>query len=369
MFVILSQNEQWRQVLKNRSDVPETHSGDDSISGRKSDHIRINLEEDVFTGLKSGLERYSFDHNALPDINLSDVDLSQDLFGKHIAFPLLISSMTGGTEKAFQINQILAEAAQSNRIAMGVGSQRAAIEDPSIEYSFKIRSIARDALLFANLGAIQLNYGYSVDHCRRAVDMLEADALILHLNALQEALQPEGQTQFKGLLDRIETICKQIGVPVIAKEVGWGISERTARQLSQAGVAAIDVAGAGGTSWAKVEKFRARDKNQSAIADTFGNWGIPTAESIQQVKKGAPETIIFASGGLKNGIDITKCIALGASLGGIAGEFLRAADVSGEEVMNLCTQIKKEIQIAMFAAGVRSLAELKKLSLKQVGDR
>lgn len=355
--------------MNKRNEPHDSYSEDDDISGRKSDHIRINLEEDVFTGLKSGLERYAFDHNALPDLNLSDIDLSQDLFGKRIDFPLLISSMTGGTDKARQINQILAEAAQSNRITMGVGSQRAALEDPSLEYSFKIRSIARDALLFANLGAVQLNYGYSVGHCQRAVEMIEADALILHLNALQEALQPEGQTQFKGLLNRIETICRQISVPVIAKEVGWGISERTARQLSEAGVAAIDVAGAGGTSWAKVEKYRARDKNQSAIADAFGNWGIPTAESIQQVRRGAPDTIIFASGGLNDGIDIAKSIALGASLGGIAGKFLRAAEISGEEVMNLCTQMKKEIQIVMFAVGVQNLPELKKSPLVKVGNR
>jgi isopentenyl-diphosphate delta-isomerase len=347
----------------------ESHSEDENISERKSDHIRINLEEDVFTGLASGLDRYSFEHHALPEINLSDVDLSQELFGKVVDFPLLISSMTGGTQKAFQINQILAEAAQAYRIAMGVGSQRAAIEDSSLEYSFKIRNIARDALLFANLGAIQLNYGYSVEQCRRAVNMVEADALILHLNALQEALQPEGQTQFKGLLNKIEMICRQIDVPVIAKEVGWGISEKTARQLSGAGIAAIDVAGAGGTSWAKVEKYRARDKNQSIIADSFANWGIPTAESILQVKKGAPNTIIFASGGLQDGIDIAKCIALGASLGGIAGKFLRAAEVSGEEVMDVCFQMKKEIQVAMFAVGVRNLSELKKTPLRAEDNR
>jgi isopentenyl-diphosphate delta-isomerase len=347
----------------------ESHSEDENISERKSDHIRINLEEDVFTDLASGLDRYSFEHHALPEINLSDVDLSQELFGKVVDFPLLISSMTGGTQKAFQINQILAEAAQAYRIAMGVGSQRAAIEVSSLEYSFKIRNIARDALLFANLGAIQLNYGYSVEQCRRAVNMVEADALILHLNALQEALQPEGQTQFKGLLNKIEMICRQIDVPVIAKEVGWGISEKTARQLSGAGIAAIDVAGAGGTSWAKVEKYRARDKNQSIIADSFANWGIPTAESILQVKKGAPNTIIFASGGLQDGIDIAKCIALGASLGGIAGKFLRAAEVSGEEVMDVCFQMKKEIQVAMFAVGVRNLSELKKTPLRAEDNR
>jgi isopentenyl-diphosphate delta-isomerase len=215
------------------------------ISSRKADHIRINLEEDVLSGLTTGLERYRFNHQALPEINLEDIDLGQDLFERTLRAPILISSMTGGTPEAGAINQILASAAQETGIAMGVGSQRAALEHPELTPTFKVRKNAPDILLFANLGAVQLNYGYGIEECQRAVDMIEADALVLHLNAIQEAVQPEGQSRFEGLLDKIEEVCKTLPVPVIAKEVGWGFSQDAARYLAKAGVTAIDVAGAG----------------------------------------------------------------------------------------------------------------------------
>src|SRR5574338_198022 len=197
--------------------------------------------------------------------------------------------MTGGTADAQVINLRLAEAAQELKTAMGVGSQRAAIEHPAQAKTFQVRRVAPDILLFANLGAVQLNYGYTVDQCRLAVDMIEADALILHLNALQEAVQPEGDTQFAGLADKIAEVCSVMPVPVIVKEVGWGISERAARLLADAGVAAIDVAGAGGTSWSQVEKYRIEDESLARVASAFRGWGIPTADSIEMVRKAAPE--------------------------------------------------------------------------------
>ena len=213
---------------------------------RKDDHIRINLEEQVqFPRLTTGLERYRFMHQALPELDLDDVSTETTLFGRRLNSPLLISSMTGGTERAQMINRALAEAAQDARIAMGLGSMRAALEDPALDITYRVRELAPDALLFANLGAVQLNYGYGIDECRRAVDLIQADALVLHLNAVQEAVQPEGDTRFGGLLQRIEAVCRQLEVPVIAKEVGWGISPEAARQLADAGVAAIDVAGRG----------------------------------------------------------------------------------------------------------------------------
>ena len=233
------------------------------LSSRKADHIKINLEQDVKSAVTNGLESYRFSHEALPDLNLEDIDLTQKIFGKFVAAPILISSMTGGTPEAERINLVLARAAQATGIAMGLGSQRAAIEHPELARTFQVRSVAPDILLLANLGAVQLNYQYSVDHCRRVVDMIEADGLILHLNPLQEALQPEGDTRFKGLLKKIEKVCREVGVPVIAKEVGWGISEKTARQLAEAGVSAIDVAGAGGTSWSQVEMYRIQDSKSS----------------------------------------------------------------------------------------------------------
>lgn len=329
-----------------------------SIRSRKSDHIRINLEEDVRSGITTGLDRYRFIHQALPELNLDSIDLSTVIFGKRLRSPILISSMTGGTDEAEAINQTLAAAAQETGIAMGLGSSRAALEYAELERTFQVRSVAPDVLLFANLGAVQLNYGYGIAECQRTVDISQADALILHLNPLQEAIQPEGDTQFSGLLRKIEGICNSLEVPVIAKEVGWGISEQAARQLADAGVSAIDVAGAGGTSWSQVEKYRAEEPRQARLASAFIDWGIPTADSIQNVKNAAPEVIVFASGGIRTGIDIAKCIALGASLGGMAGPFLKAAARSTEETIATINEIQREMQICMFAAGVGRLMDL-----------
>lgn len=335
-----------------------------SIDRRKADHLKINLEQDVHSGLTSGLERYSFIHEALPEVDLESVDASISLFGKKLNAPILVSSMTGGTEESKIINQRLAEAAQEMHIAMGVGSQRAALENPSLSETFSVaRSSAPDILLFANLGAIQLNYGCTVDDCRRAVEMIEADALCLHLNPLQEAVQLGGDTRFAGLAKKIEKICRKIEVPVIAKEVGWGISEKTARILGDCGVTAIDVAGAGGTSWSQVEMHRAPDEFTRNLAGSFINWGIPTAESILNVIKTTPSILIFASGGVRNGIDIAKCIALGATVGGMAGQFLKAASVSTEKTVEIMKLIKRQIEVTMFACGTNTLKELDILKL------
>lgn len=325
---------------------------------RKADHLRINLDEDVRSGLSNGLEQFHFFHQALPELDLKSVDLSISLFGHPLQAPILISSMTGGTEEAGMVNLRLAEAAQEMGIAMGLGSQRAAIEHPETASTFQVRKVAPDILLFANLGAIQLNYGYGIDECQRAVDMVEADALYLHLNALQEAVQPEGDTNFAGLLGKIEEVCRTLDIPIIAKEVGWGISGETARQLVDAGIAAIDVAGAGGTSWTQVEMHRAENSSQARLAAAFLNWGIPTAEAIQQVRDSMPEVPIIASGGIRTGLDIAKCIALGATMGGMAGPFLEAAVRSTEETIQTIQEIKREIQITMFATGTSHLQEL-----------
>ena len=332
-------------------------------AARKADHIRINLEEDVRSGLTNGLERYRFVHQALPELDLKAVDTSVAWFGKTLRAPLLISSMTGGTDTARLLNRTLATAAQAAGIAMGLGSQRAAVENASLAPTFQVRDVAPDILLFANLGAVQFNYGYGLDQCRRAVDMIQADALILHLNALQEAVQPEGDSNFSGLLAKIEAVCRALPVPVIAKEVGWGMSEQAARQLASAGVAAIDVAGAGGTSWSQVEMHRARSESQKRVAAAFIGWGIPTAEAIQNARRAAPSLPLIASGGLRDGIDVAKCVALGAGLAGLAGPFLRAAAVSGEAASEAITEIARELRIAMFAAGAGSIAQLQSTPL------
>ena len=327
-------------------------------SSRKADHIRINLDEDVKSGLTSGLERYRFTHQALPELNFEDIDLGLHLFERQLNAPILISSMTGGTAQAGEINRTLAQAAQETGIAMGLGSQRAAIENPELRSSFQVRHYAPDVLLFANLGAIQLNYGYDVEQCQQAVDMIGADALILHLNALQEAVQPEGDTRFAGLLAKIETVCQSLSVPVIVKEVGWGFSEDAARQLADAGVSAIDVAGAGGTSWSQVEMHRAENQYQARLAASFIDWGIPTAQAILNIRAGAPQMTVFASGGLRDGIDIAKCIALGAYLGGMASPFLKAAARSLDDTIDMINLVHRQIQVAMFASGAANLNQL-----------
>jgi isopentenyl-diphosphate delta-isomerase len=264
---------------------------------------------------------------------------------------------------------VLAEAAQTAGVVMGVGSQRAALEKPDVAETFRVRRYAPDILLFANIGAVQLNYGYTVDHCRRAVDMIEADALILHLNALQEAVQPEGDTRFSGLVDKIAEVCSVLSVPVIAKEVGWGISEQAAKMLKDAGVSAIDVAGAGGTSWSQVEKYRIQDESLARVAAAFRDWGIPTAESILMVRQAAPGLPVFASGGLRSGVDIAKCIALGACLGGMAGPFLKAAALSLEDTLQTVAEVRREIQICMFSAGAASIAQLQHTPLVRADGR
>lgn len=331
---------------------------------RKADHIRINLHEDVDgKNIDTGFDAYRFIHCALPDFDLADVDVSLTFLGKRLAAPLLISSMTGGTPEARTINLRLAEAAQATGVGLGVGSQRAAIEEPALVDTYRVRHVAPDILLMANLGAVQLNYGYGLDECRRAVEMIEADALILHLNPLQEALQVEGDTRFAGLLPKIEAICKGLETPVVVKEVGWGLSGDVARQLIDAGVAALDVAGAGGSSWSQVEMHRARTEHQRRVAAAFVDWGMPVVDSLQLVHQCAPTLPIIASGGVRDGIQMAKAVALGAGMCGIAAPFLRAANVSTEAAADLIAVLIAQMRIAMFAAGAIDLLALQRLSL------
>lgn len=335
-----------------------------TIEQRKADHIQINLKEDVsFDQLTVGFNGYRFVHQALPQLDLNEVDLSTSFLGKPLKAPVLISCMTGGTDEALRINQNLARAAQQYGIAMGLGSQRAAVANPDIAHTFKVRDVAPDVLLFGNIGAVQFNYGYGIDECRRAVEMIEADALVLHLNPLQEAVQPEGDVNFADLVRKIERVCKKLEVPVIGKEVGWGMSESTARQLIDAGVAAIDVAGSGGTSWSQVEMYRAPTDLHKRVAAAFRDWGIPTSESIQMVRRVSPNLPLIASGGLRSGIDIAKAIALGAHLGGMAGPFLKAATESVEAVCETIEEIIRVLRIAMFSAGAGDLAALQQTPL------
>jgi isopentenyl-diphosphate delta-isomerase len=267
--------------------------------------------------------------------------------------------MTGGTELAHLVNTRLATVAQRYGLAMGVGSQRIALEQPELAPTFAVRSLAPDILLLANLGAVQLNYGCGLEDCLKLVELLEADALILHLNPLQEWVQSGGDSNFKGLLAKIQQICAQLPVPVIAKEVGNGISAVMAKQLIEAGVAAIDVAGAGGTSWAKVESQRAKDNRQRHLGQVFADWGLPTAECITAIRSMNSTIPLIASGGLKNGLDIAKSIALGADLGGLARPFLVAAIESEAAVDELVKFLIAELEIVLFCTGNPNLSALK----------
>ncbi|OPF20220.1 type 2 isopentenyl-diphosphate Delta-isomerase [Microcystis aeruginosa KW] len=330
------------------------------IENRKSEHLRVCIEEDVeFQQLTSGLEKYRFTHCCLPELDRSDIELGTTFLGKSLKAPILISSMTGGTELAHLVNTRLATVAQRYGLAMGVGSQRIALEQPELAPTFAVRSLAPDILLLANLGAVQLNYGCGLEDCLKLVELLEADALILHLNPLQEWVQSGGDSNFKGLLAKIQQICAQLPVPVIAKEVGNGISAVMAKQLIEAGVAAIDVAGAGGTSWAKVESQRAKDNRQRHLGQVFADWGLPTAECITAIRSMNSTIPLIASGGLKNGLDLAKSIALGADLGGLARPFLVAAIESEAAVDELVKFLIAELEIVLFCTGNPNLSALK----------
>ena len=337
-----------------------------TIQSRKDDHLIINSEKDVNSSNTTGLEKFRLIHTALPEINLSDVDASVKIFGKKLLLPLMISSMTGGTEKASEINRILACSAQKHKIAMGVGSQRIGIEKQRSMESFKVRKFAPDILLFSNLGAVQLNNGYTIDDCKKAIEAINADALILHLNPLQEALMENGNTNFSGLLQKIEMVCKNLEVPVIVKEVGWGISAQVARSLVDAGVQAIDVAGAGGTSWSEVEKYRIKNQSGKRIAEGYRDWGLPTAEAIINIRKELPDTLIFSSGGLRDGVDVIKSIALGANVGGVARKFLITAMHSPEELDESIEEFSKQIKITMFAIGVDEINTISSANIRRI---
>jgi isopentenyl-diphosphate Delta-isomerase len=330
---------------------------------RKKEHLEICLDtESVTSASGTGLNRYRFVHNALPELDIDEIDLGTTFLGKRLQAPILISSMTGGFDLARKVNRNLAAAAQSLGLAMGVGSQRVAVEEPSAAGSFEVRDVAPDILLFGNLGAVQLNYGYTVEHCRRAVSMIGADALILHLNVLQEAVQPEGNRNFKGLGEKIAAVCRDLEVPVIAKEVGNGISVDAAIRLQRAGVKALDVAGYGGTSWSAVEAQRA--VKQGKRPDTaFAAWGIPTEEALVSVRQALPDIQLIASGGVRSGVDIAKAIALGADLGAFGQPLLAAALESSAKVIEFIAGVIHELKVSMLCVGAVDLTALRKAPL------
>ena len=330
---------------------------------RKKEHLELCLDtQSVASPSTTGFEAYRFVHNALPELDIDEIDIRTRFLGKHLSAPILISSMTGGFELARKVNRNLAAAAQALGLAMGVGSQRVAIEEASAASSFQVRDVAPEILLLANLGAVQLNYGYGIEQCRRAVAMIDADGLIFHLNVLQEAVQPEGNRNFKGLSEKIGSVCRDLEVPVIAKEVGNGISVDVAMRLQRAGVTAIDVAGKGGTSWSAVEAQRAAKVGR--LPDTaFADWGIRTEEALISVRQALPEIQLIASGGIRTGVDIAKSIALGADMAALGQPLLAAALASADKVVEFMSGLIHELKVSMLCAGAADLAALRQAPL------
>ncbi|WP_241158513.1 type 2 isopentenyl-diphosphate Delta-isomerase [Cohnella candidum] len=334
-------------------------TGSDRTSRRKAEHIRICLEEAVQgRGVSTGLENYRLRHAAFPEMAFSDVRIETVFLGKTVRTPLLISSMTGGTGEAGEVNRRFAEAAEARGWAMGLGSMRAALEKEELAATFRVRREAPTIPILANIGGVQLNCGIGPDDCLRAVEMAEADALVIHMNALQEVFQPGGDTDFRGLYKRVEEVCKRLPVPVGIKEVGWGIDGAAARRLAEAGAAFIDVAGAGGTSWSQVEKFRQADPLLREAAEAFADWGMPTADCLLEIRRKLPDMPLIASGGLRNGVDAAKAIALGGDMAGFGRSLLKEA-ATGGDVQGRLERVESELRIAMFASGARELRDLR----------
>lgn len=340
------------------------------INQRKTEHIRLCLTDQVEGVNKStGLEGISFIHNALPEINFHDIDLGTSFLNKQLKAPFLVSSMTGGSELATEINLNLAIASEEKGWAIGLGSTRALLESKAHESSFLIRKQAKTVPVIANIGAVQFNYGYGVEECQRIVDATEADSLVLHLNSLQEVVQDGGDLNFENLLPKIEEVCKKLSVPVGVKEVGFGIDGTVAKKLYNAGINYIDVAGAGGTSWSQVEKLRTEDPLREAAAEAFNNWGIPTKDCLVSVRGALPNVPLVASGGMKTGLDAAKAITIGADVVGYARTLLKAATVSVDEVIKVMDQIEFELKMTMFGVGVTTLDELRETNRVSIMGR
>jgi isopentenyl-diphosphate Delta-isomerase len=324
------------------------------MSKRKQDHLRICAKEDVEAG-DAGFDLVRLKHRASPEIDLADINTETRFLGKTLAFPLIFEAITGGTPEAAKVNRTLARVAQDYGLGMGVGSQRAAIENPSLSSTYVVRDVAPDILLIGNLGAVQLNYGYGIKECKKAVEMIDADALALHLNPLQEAIQPEGNTNFRGVIGKINKVARELDAPVIVKEVGCGIDMETARRLK---VAAIDVGGMGGTSWSLVESHRNSD-TMGAVGITYSTWGIPTLECIVNLSK--TKTPLISSGGIRSGLDAAKAVALGADVAGVALPLLRAYYAGRENaIREYVDKFIAEFKCAMYLTGSTEIKQLRK---------
>lgn len=329
------------------------------IFQRKDDHISICLNKDVSFSKTNGFEKYDLIHKALPELSLADIDTSTIFLGKHFSFPFFIEALTGGTSKAGKINRNLARAADEFNIGMGVGSQRAMLENKETAKTYQVREVAPDILLLGNIGATQLPE-METKTVVSMVKQIGADGLAVHLNSAQEMCQPEGDTDWSDVHTHIERICSKVPFPVIVKETGCGIDGDTAKQLEVAGIKALDIAGAGGTSFTKVESYRSFPNSH-----TFSDWGIPTADSLWQCRKSVNIPLI-ASGGVRTGVECAKAIAMGASLTGFALPLLQAAQGSYQEVLQKLTVLGEELKKAMLLVGAKNVAGLRDVTVVRV---
>jgi len=334
----------------------------EKIKSRKLDHLIIGLTKNVESHKSSGFNDVTLIHNALPEINKEEIDLSINLFKCNLNAPLIIEPMTGGTFKAMKVNATLAEAAEKLKIGIGVGSQRAALEGPSLKKTYTIvREKAPTTLVLANIGCSQILGEEGIEKAKEAIEMINANALTIHLNPLQESIQPEGETRFKGVLNAISQLIRKLNVPIIVKETGAGISMEVAKKLENIGIEFVDVAGLGGTSWASVEYYRAKsssNKTLEALGKTFWDWGIPTVASLIEVKS-TTKIKVIASGGVRSGLDVAKSIALGAEAAGLALPLLKQAIKGAKQTIKFLEIIIEELKTAMFLTGSKNLNELK----------
>lgn len=332
------------------------------IEKRKKEHIKIAVSDISQVGT-NGLENYRFIPNSLPEINFDKIDTSTTFLKKKVSQPFFISCMTGGILEGGKLNKNLAKACEKHNIAFGVGSERAAIENPSLAKFYDVRKYAPNIPILANIGLVQLNYGFGSKEFQKCVDIVGADALVVHINPIQEAIQPEGNRNWEGLLNKLERIIDKIKVPVIVKEVGFGMSKSVIERLVKVGVRYIDVAGWGGTNWSMIEGLRG--KADKELGELFSNWGISTAESLENAK-GFKDLNVIGSGGIRNGIEIAKCISLGANIVGIAAPFAKAGLKSEEDVESLIEKYAKELKVTMFGVGVKNIKELKKVKTNKI---
>jgi isopentenyl-diphosphate delta-isomerase len=331
-------------------------------SQRKKSHLDICLGRDVQMKGVPGFDSLHFVHRALPELDLEEVSTEGTFLGRKLTVPLLISAMTGGHENGGEINRTLASAAQEFGVAFCVGSQHAALEDPRLAPTYQVRKVAENVLLFANLSASQLTEGKEVEEAGRAVEMIGADGLFLHLNPLQEAVQPEGRPRYRGVLEKIRKVCRGLKVPVLVKETGCGISGKVGRMIEKAGASAIDVAGAGGTSFALVESYRG-----GRIGAAFRDWGIPTPVCVAELAREVRIPVV-AGGGIRSGFDAAKALALGASAVSIALPLLPEARKGKGAVLDFLKNFQEELRLAMFLTGCRTIGELRKVSLVPTGE-